>query len=456
MPTPAANPKSNWLTTLGRRLQLDRPLFYALLAKCWQAVTGPITLMLVITAMTVPEQGVYYGLVGIVGIQGIFELGLLNVLISHAGNQSALLKQLAAEGKQTRQSLAAERMGVLIRSSQRWFFVASLLFILLGYAVGWYTFSSLSTELNWQFPLLCVLPIAAISIALAPALAILEGAGYREPVYRFRFFQMATGSVIVWIALFSGLKLWTIVAAAFIQSFWAGYITLRYHSEFFAHYRNAAPPADGFSWWRDIVPMQWRAAAISAAHYAASQMFVLIVLGRVAADSAIDAGRLGPTLTITAAIQTLALVWVQTKYSVISEHHGAGEREQAGTMWRRTTLLSTGLLVLALSTLILLIASLKFFETGYENNFLLPWQLVILSIGYVANHLLAVQSFYVMARRDNPFWVPLVIGLSLTALCVWYFGRTYSTTGLVIAYAATTSLITLPLHTWAYLKYRVK
>jgi hypothetical protein len=150
----------------------------------------------------------------------------------------------------------------------------------------------------------------------------------------------------------------------------------------------------------------------------------------------------------------LALAWVQTKYSLVSAHHGAGEREIAGTMWRQTAIVSTLLLCLALGTLIGLIAAMPWAGRGWELRFLQPWQLAVLSVGFVANHLLAVQSFYVMSRRANPFWIQSVVGLLITAAAVWICGRLYSNSGLVVAYAAATALVALPLHSWAYLVFR--
>ena len=445
---------------IGQRLQLDRPLLFALAAKCWQAISGPITLALVIGAFSTAEQGVYYGLVSIIGIQAIFELGLLNVLISQAGIETARIakgessdaatNQLAAQGN----PLAAQRLGLLIRSSQRWFLMASLLYVLSGWCFGWITLSPVNTQLDWWVPLIVVIPVAAISIALAPALAILEGAGFRESIYRFRMVQIVTGSIVVWTSLVVGLKLWTIVMATGVQAFWACYLVFVRHAVFFRRYRQLPAPTDGFSWGRDVVPMQWRVALISVAHYLSSQLFVAVIVGRESLTSAADAGRLGATLTMTTAIQMLALAWVQTKFSLVSAHHGAGERETAGTMWRQTALVSTVLLCLALGTLIGLIAAMPLVGRGWELRFLQPWQLTVLSIGFVANHLLALQSFYVMSRRANPFWIQSVVGLLTTAVAVWVFGRLYSTDGLVIAYAVSTALIALPLHSWAYMVFR--
>ncbi len=444
---------NSWLVRISKRLQLDRPLLFALAAKSWQAISGPITLILVISAFSVSERGVYYGLVSIIGIQAIFELGLLNVLISQAGNEAAKLNKKINSTEHENQ-LAAQRMALLITGSWQWFLMVAFLFVLAGLGFGWLSLASVETQLNWWLPLTVVIPIAGVSIALAPSLAILEGAGYRDSIYSFRLLQIVTGNVVVWIALATGLGLWTIVLATTVQAAWGCYLVFGLHKDFFARFRSLPLPNDGFSWSRDVVPMQWRVAVISVAHYLASQLFVIVVLGREAADAATDAGRLGPTLTITTAIQMLALTWVQTKFSLVSAHHGAGEREQAGTMWRQTALISTALLCLALGTLILLIAILPWLGRGWELNFVLPWQLTALSVGLIANHLLALQSFYVMARRANPFWIPSVVGLLITAAAVWTFGRMYSTSGLVVAYAVTTGAIALPLHTWAYIRFR--
>lgn len=451
--TEQSNLSNSPLTKISQRLQLDRPLLFALAAKCWQAISGPITLALVFSSFSVAEQGIYYGLVSILGIQAIFELGLLNVLISQSGIESARISKSNLNEEHANQ-LAAQRMGLLIRSSWQWFLKASLLYVVVAWSFGWWTLSPVNTQLNWWLPLAAVIPVVALSIALAPALAILEGSGFRESVYRYRMLQIVTGSIVVWASLLAGFRLWTIVLATGVQALWASYLVFVRHADFFDRFRKLPQPTDGFSWRRDVVPMQWRVALISVAHYLASQLFVPVIVGSGAAESAVDAGKLGATLTITGAIQMLALTWVQTKFSLVSAHHGAGEREIAGTMWRQMALVSTGLLCIALGILVVLIASLPLAGLGWEQRFLLPWQLIVLSVGLVANHLLAVQSFYVMARRANPFWIPAVIGLLTTAAAVWIFGREYSTSGLVIAYAAATGAVALPLHSWAYLRFR--
>ena len=69
---------------LRARFQFDRPLAYALLTRLWQAASGRLH-PAADCSLDLSEQGVYYGIIGIVGIQAYFELGLLNVLVSQSG-----------------------------------------------------------------------------------------------------------------------------------------------------------------------------------------------------------------------------------------------------------------------------------------------------------------------------------------------------------------------------------
>ncbi|MEM1070350.1 MAG: hypothetical protein AAGI63_15715, partial [Planctomycetota bacterium] len=79
------------------RLQLDRPLGFAVATRVWQGISGPITIVLLVQALTLSEQGVYYAMIGIVGIQAYFELGLLNVLVSQSGHEMAAIRQLESD-----------------------------------------------------------------------------------------------------------------------------------------------------------------------------------------------------------------------------------------------------------------------------------------------------------------------------------------------------------------------
>ena len=82
--------------------------------------------------------------------------------------------------------------------------------------------------------------------------------------------------------------------------------------------------------------------------------------------------------------------------------------------------------------------------------------MAVLGVGCLANHLVALQAFYVLARRANPLLVASLVGFLTTAAGVWIGGYYYSTTGVLIAYTVGIAVVTLPLHSWSYHLFRTK
>ncbi|WP_145084750.1 polysaccharide biosynthesis protein [Aureliella helgolandensis] len=428
-------------------LQLDGTLGYAMAARVWQALAGPVTIVLLMRYFTASERGIYYVIGSILGIQMFFELGLLNILVSQAGHEAGRLN--SEPGKR--------RMGALFDAAQRWFGWASVPFACTAVAVGWYEFAAEDISVSWRLPLIVLATVSALTIAISPALAILEGAGFRRDVYQVRLWQAVTASLLVWLTLSLGFKLWALVVAASVQLLWSAYLVYGLHRPFFKSLHEPASRAvttvdTGFSWVQEVLPMQWRQALISVVYHFATQFFPVIIV-TCHADQA-EAGRLGMTLTVTVAIQSLAIAWMQSKYSLVSAQHGVGQRETAGTLWRRNAVVSTTLLIAALVSLILLISVLPMIGRGWEDGFIDPLQLAILSVGCVANHFLAIEGFYVLSRKGKPFVFASVVGFSSTAIAVWVGGYFLSTTGIVLGYALTLALVVLPLRTYAYLKFR--
>jgi hypothetical protein len=437
------------------RLQWDETLGYALLTRLWQAISGPITIVFLIESLDLSEQGIYYSIIGIVGIQAYFELGLLNVLVSQSGHATAAISLVNQKSNPSENDKAwihaATRMRDLIRASTRWFSVAAILYAIIAIIFGWLTLSDSRT--SWQLPLLAAIPAAAVAVAFAPSIAILEGAGFRDLIYRYRLGQMVLGSLAVWAALFSGLKLWSLVLASMTQAMVAAYIVLYSKRSFFTQYLNIDSQDSTFAWMREVVPVQWRVALITASFHFATQFFTIIVC-TFHSDS--EAAPLGMTLSISSAIQMVALAWVQTKYPLVAIHHGKGDRETAGTLWRQTAVISTILLVTGFAALVAIVLFLPNVKPGLETRFLEPLQVILLAIGALANHIAAIQGFYVLAMKAKPLLAASLFGSIPTAIAVWCGGYYFSTSGVLFGYAMGMGLFLAPAHTWAYIQFRRK
>jgi hypothetical protein len=446
------NKVSSVLRRFAGNLQVDRSLLYALSARIWQAMAGPITMVFIIRSLTLDEQGVYYTLSTLMTIQLFFELGLLNVLISQAGHLISAVRNAKNEEQLV---LAKCRMWQLIRASFHWFLGASVVYAVAAVVLGWKMLSSKSAIAENWLPLLCLSVVAAATVALSPLMAILEGAGFRNSVYRMRFIQMVSGAVVVWVSLLLDIKTWTLVTSALVQFACVFLLTRVIHRRDLDGYKVdrsiLESTSNGLSWFKEVLPMQWRMALISIAYHVATQLFPLILF---MFHSKSEAGQLGMTLTGTAAIQGMALAWIQTKYSLVSAMHGAGDREVAGTLWRRLAIVSTVLLVSAFVCATLAIAALPLANRGWEDHFVQPWQVAILGFGCLANHWVATQIFYVLSRKGRPFLIASLVGSTATFVAILCGGYWFSISGIVWGYTLTTCLITLPLHSFSYLQFR--
>lgn len=446
--------QSTRLEAIAKRFQIDRTLWFAMSARAWQAISGPLTIIFLVKALTLGEQGVYYVLASVMSIQLFFELGLLNVLISQSGH---LASEIA-----TNRPHANQRMNQLVTVAGRWFLGASILYAIAAMGFGWRTLVDKASNDDWKLPLVCLSIVSAGSVALAPRLAILEGAGYRTSVYKVRFFQMLFGTLAVWSTLLIGFKLWALVFSSLVQFLCSFLATFVFHRSFFdsLHKRPVDQEAatksqeeSGLKWFSEVFPLQWRVALTSIAYHVATQFFTVILV-RYHGEEA--AGRLGMTMSIVMAIQGMAITFIQTKFSLISNLHGAGDREEAGELWRRSALISTCLLVTALLSVFAVVWFLPFAERGWEDRFIEPWQIMILAAGCLANHGVALQSFYVLSRKGRPFLAACLVGFGATAIFVWLGGARWGATGIVTGYALGILGVTLPLHSLSYWLYRAK
>ncbi len=441
-----------------RRLIGDRALGFSLVGRVWQTISGPITIALIIATLSPAQQGVYYALISIVGLQAFVELGLLNVLISYAGQESSRILHLIgrSEAESTpadreRSAQAAARMACMIAGANRWFRWMSLVFAAAAILFGFRTLSAAAVPVAWLGPLLALVGTAAATVAISPQLAVLEGAGQREDIYRFRLLQIITGSLVVWFCLAIGWGIWSLVASAITQFAFALYLTRVRHAELLSQLQLASPESNTVSWTNEIVPAQWRMAAISLSQHFATQFLVLAVLTYRSAE---EAGRLGLTLSITSAIQVIAQTWLQANLPLISTKHGTGQTAAAAALWRQLAITSTLVLTLGLFILCGALQVLAYSHPTIAARFVAPYQVAILAVGCLANHQLSIQGMYFLAKWRRPLTRGAVGGFVTTAALVWTGGLLAGIDGVISGYTLGLAAVTLPLHTLDYLAHR--
>ncbi|MGV3484258.1 MAG: hypothetical protein ACO1RT_07560 [Planctomycetaceae bacterium] len=435
------------LSRMLRRGQIDSVLLSAFAARLWPLAAGPLTIYLIVAYFSPETQGLYYGFSSILGLQAFFELGVSTLVVSLAGHQAVLMQ---AEDRAVSER-GKRRLAAIFHGMVRWYSFVGGLFFFAAFSLGWWTFSREQASAYWRVPWAMIVPIAATSMWLTPWVALLEGIGNREAVYRYRFYQVTTGSIAVWLTIVAGLGIWSVVAAAAVQLGWLVWFVFGQFGRLFQDLRRTDWLLEPVGWREEIIPAQWRIAVQSAAHFLATQLLTLFVITREGLDYG---GRFGMTMAVAVSIQAVSLAWVQTKFSNMSRLAAQRKSDELHRLWTTILRVSTLALILGFIGFAATIAMLSYLLPRFGLRFIEWPNIVILGVALLANHVIANQAYFVLACGRKPLFGPLSTGMLITAIVTWAGAMLAGGTGVVLGYALGLVGFALPLHWVAFAAFR--
>jgi len=430
------------------RLAVDEAVFYGLLARGWRAIGGFVSILLIARFLSPETQGYYYTFQSLIALQVFVELGLYVVVVNVASHEWAKLN-VGTDGAIVGDTAALSRLVSFGRKLSSWYGIATLVFIVLVAPGGALLLGRPGTAQAWLAPwLVCVLMQAALLWTM-PFLALLEGCNQVVALQRFQFWQSVLSNLVLWICLASGASLWSVAALLGMQAAAVIYYLGVRRSAFFAPFwRPASGPR--LDWKREVWPMQWRLAIQGVVNYFIYSLYTPVIFHY---QGSVEAGRFGMTWQAFNILQTIGLTWVQTrvpKFGVmIAQRNFSG----LDVLWRHVTFLATGMFALAMVMFLLFVWSLNLFDFGLGQRFLAPQiMLLLLPIGVLATWV-QCAAFYWRAHKTEPLGVSATIPGLINGLMVWWWAKSYGTTGALLAYLFMLAVISAPLA--AYLQRRV-
>lgn len=420
------------LRSVLHRFEVDRPVFFGLLAKSWSLSTGPITAILIATKFSPEIQGYYFTFATIITLQAFVELGLGAVIVQFAGHEWAKLS-LNKYGNIVGDTDALSRLSSIAKIASKWYLVGASV-IAFGLSVSGFIFFSNtphSVDINWAIPwfLLCV--ITGASICLVPIWSLLEGCNQVAQLYTFRFYQGVVASIVVWIAIISGAGLWTgaisgiailLVSILFLrQRYWVFLRTLL----------QSTSGRSAISWRTDILPMQWRMALATVSWFFVYSFFVPIIFRF---QGPITAGQMGMTIGIIMAIGNLSFSWFTPKipqFCILIAECRFNELDKLFFHNTRVTLI---ILTLTSSVFLLGIYSLNGMGFSLANRLLPPLSATIFMLAYFVGFASAPFSHYMRAHKREPIVFVTVIGSVFTGTATFITGKYYTLNVMAISY----------------------
>lgn len=436
-----------------RHLGVDRAVAFAVIGRGWAALSGILTLMLLTRSLSRVEQGFYFTFNDVLALQVFFELGLAYVLVQFASHERAHLtwtKSGLLEGD----PVALARLASLLRLSVTWYSIVALLVALLVLPGGWFFFHRHvppGMTIAWQWPWLWIVLVTAGSLVLTPLVAVLEGCGLIADITRIQVAQSIVGSLLFWGALLSHWGLATVPitnTVMFLGS--AGWLwcTKRH---FFSDLWRKTSFSHSINWKKEVWPLQWKMGLSWLSGYFIFRLFNPILF---AYKGPAEAGRLGLSIAIAAALGGVALAWISTKSApfgmlIARRDFAELDRRFFPSLWQSLGVLVVGCLLVWLGDL-----ALFFFHHPLRLRVLEPSPMSLLLGATVVTHIVFSEAVYLRAHKQEPFlavsliWGVLAGGSSLILV------RQYGAAGMMLSYFVVSLVVGLGGGTWVFMRRR--
>jgi O-antigen/teichoic acid export membrane protein len=433
---------------------IDRAIGFTVMARSWGATAGIITVLLIARRLTPSEQGYYYTFSSLVALQVVFELGFSFVILLLAAHERAQLI-LSPDGSVEGDSVAHARLASVLQKAVRWYFVAGLLMTLLLLPVGLHFFGSHQNArvvVRWVIPW-CLLVIASmLAFQIDPVFSFLEGCGFIADVARRRLLQAVLGSVLAWIALETHHGLYAPaliilgqVVVGVLYLFFSKLSRLLKDLLFYPVGHNYV------SWRHEIWPFQWKIAVSWLSGYFIYQLINPILF---AYQGPVQAGRMGMSLSIAAAIGALAMAWMSTKASPFGGMVARGEYVNLDRIFFRTCWQSTVLLMAGEAAFLLALVIAGHSFPKFAMRVLQPWAFALMLFTTLLTHIGFCQATYLRSHKREPFLVITVIGAILVGGTNLILGRLWGINAVVVGNFVLALVYGLPAGTYVFITKR--
>lgn len=438
------------LRWLKRISGVDRSIAYTILGRSWASIAGLITVLLIAHQLTPVQQGYYYTFGSLVALQVVFELGFSFVILQMASHECAYLT-ITEDGLVSGDERAHSRLASVLCKTVHWYAVAAALMFACLLPIGFFFFRRVAAcSSDWIGPWVLVASVACLNLTATPLFSFCEGCGMVPQVAFARLLQSIVGSLLGWGSLLVGCGLYapgaTILGQLLVALFWL----MRRERLLVGLYR-LAPGGSILHWRTEVWPFQWRIAISWVSGYFIFQLFNPVIF---AYQGAVAAGQMGMSLTLSTALTTIAISWVNTKAAPFGGMVERREFARLDAVFFRALWQSLALSVCGAASIWLGALLLRWYGVALAQRVLPPVPLAFLLIASVVNHAVFAEATYLRAHKQEVFLAVSVVNAVCMALSTWLLGRAMGAWGVSLGYMLVTVLISFPMSVCIFTRMR--
>jgi O-antigen/teichoic acid export membrane protein len=439
--TPALSLRES-LAPFLQRFEINRAVFFGVIAKVWSLSAGVLTAFLIVTRFSPVVQGYYYTFGTILALQMLVELGLGTVIIQFASHEWSRLG-LDDAGHITGDGDALSRLTSIAHIAMKWYAVGAII-LTIGLGFGGYFFFSTSPEANvvWRGPWFTLCLLTGMTIILVPVWSLLEGCNQVRDLYRYRFIQGAITSISLWIGITLGSSLWAASISSATALVCAGVFLRRKYWNFFRTLLSNRPKGPRLEWRRHILPMQWRIAVTWVSGYFIYFIFTPILFKY---HGPIIAGQFGMTWSLVGVVGAISGSWLAPRVPQFGMLIARKDYSELDRLFWKLTKIIVGITIAVASSLWLSICILNGthhpLASGFASRLLPPLPVGLLLGAQILQISSMPFSAYMRAHKQEPILVLSISAAIMAGLSALILGKYYSATGMAFGYFIVNLLI---------------
>lgn len=421
--------------------EVTRATVYGIMGAGWGFVTGPVTAVFIISYFTPEEQGYYYTFSSVLALNILFELGFSDIVKYFAAHEWAKLS-LDPRGRIAGDADALSRLVSLGQASFRWYLLGGVI-VAFGIGTAGYIFFSRSPTadagVTWVAPWFALSILSGVNMMLTPTWSVLEGCNQVSQVYSFRMVGSVLRTLLIWVAVVCGGRLWTASAGVAAILVWSiVFLFWRYRN--FLESFFSKPTGPRVSWWGEIWQVQWRTAMSYINTFFISYIFTPVLFHF---HGPVVAGQFGMSWVLAVAVGSVATMWSTPRGPQFATMIARKEYKALDQLLYRIIAVALGVMLLGGLAVWLLVYGLNMLNHPFAARLLPPLPIALISLGVAAANVLSPTSVYLRAHKKEPYVLFSIVAGILIGLSSLILGKQFSAIGVAVAYLGS-NLILLP------------
>jgi hypothetical protein len=397
---------------------VDKAVFYSIILRAFSTIGSIITIPLILTRMSLIEQGFYYTFGSILALQVFLEMGFGAVAIQMVAHEAAHLKIDLNSGI-TGPLPYLDRFSATTRFIRNWYAVISILVGILLFPVGFWFFSSSGSggSATWLGPWTIMVLVTAGSIFINNMASVIEGAGFVADSIRVRLWGGATQIILTIIGLLIGLRLYAVpLANAVGLIINASFIWKLLHNIMIEIKRYGK--GTRINWIADIFPFQWRIALSWISGWFIFNAMLPVIFRQLGPE---EAGRYGFGMSISNFITFLATNWLSTKSAIWGQMAARKEWNSMDALFYKVMPQAVGVATLVSAIALLLLPVLKDWVPRFSGR-VPEWRVLLtLCLVSILTQLVYAQALYLRAHKREPFLANSIFGAVTMSIGLFCF-----------------------------------